>query len=167
LGVSSVTPFTHPIEKVIARGSEEEVCWIDASPVVAGVADLHSVRDGAKMHLVASPVRVNVDLVDTQVTVTPAIEGAGPVPAIAGLVYLAPEESVRALLSVFGKARAAAKSAFAARDRKRTDFARRKMRHQKLTLSGVMAPDAQTSGVATKFGVTGTKSFLGSLKRVK
>lgn len=88
---SVAAPFVLSVECVILRGAGEQVRGVDTRRVVATVANMETVRDGAVVQYVAVAMGVFVPRADEEMPISSWKSTGSPEPAIAGLIDLGPE----------------------------------------------------------------------------
>ena len=103
---------------VVFFAAWKQVRWIHAWRVIAGVAQQHSIGNGADAKLVSNPVRAHRLLVDADGPVAGFEQRARPNPAVAALIDLLPK-ALRKVFSLplrlhFGATRARTGAAFGA-----------------------------------------------------
>lgn len=121
LGAGVILPEQVPtalnsVGDVFLRVAGKQVGWVDAWRVIAGVAQQHSIRNGANAKLVSDPVRAHRFLVDADRPVAGFEQRARPNPAVTALIDLLPK-ALRKVFSLplrlhIGATRARAGAAF-------------------------------------------------------
>jgi hypothetical protein len=84
-------PLGYLVRHVVGVRPEKEMVWIHASPIVAAMQNLHSVRNWANTEFIGNAMSTPFSVLNLEKAVPLVTYNAEPIPAILGLVYLLPK----------------------------------------------------------------------------